>query len=69
MLEHGRMNSNDLSKSSRLYRVSYTRIDGVFDYKSVFFLCSKVIMSGIAAFLSEPLGSPVNPHYLVKGGY
>jgi hypothetical protein len=24
---------------------------------------------GIAAFPSEPLGSPVNPHDVVKGGY
>lgn len=58
------MKSNDLSKSSRTDYYSQSS-----DYYSLFFLCSSVIMFGIAAFPSESLGSPVNPHDVVKGGY
>lgn len=58
------MKSNDFSKSSRTDYYSESS-----DYKSFLFLSSFVIMYGIAAFPSEPLGSPVNPHDVVKGGY
>lgn len=61
MLEHGRMKSNDFSKSSRTDYYSessdyYSRVESKKRY-------------GIATFPSEPLGSPVNPHDVVKGGY
>lgn len=52
------MKSNDFSKSSRTDYYSESS-----DYYS------RVKSKGIAAFPSEPLGSPVNPHSVVKGGY
>ena len=54
------MKSNDFSKSSRMdethRKALTTRVE----------LSQKVWYSSLP---SEPLGSPVNPHDVVKGGY